>query len=444
MDLESDAKVKDNGKCDAELTDAVEVEGTVGKTELSPAPATKGRGLRKWRRIHRESGRETYNTFDSNRKRGMIALPVGIKQSEGSSSSTNAMSNVLGNALDHISVYGDLSAKKGPDFASRADSDNSEDQNSRSSTAASAPKVGVNLIGKNSGVVVQLGDQQQKGPNVKKKARGVKIKKENSISSMESDSRSSNFVFLQAANSMTNNGRSNGRSGNYDEDDSDDARNGDTLNYASQTTFSKNEADYADLAGENSWEVKEEKVDDHVGSGDLDALVESIIPLHLAQEALEREVQKLRDVGKEDILSSDDDGFKPNDAHLQSKLEEAFIMLELKDTKISELESTLNSSKIKSEYEELLTRRIAAEVEYLVISKSIQNLKADHMGRIDLTVEQKNASATTTTLEHEQEDAKKLGNRVWRYATSFIIQLILLLYIFVLKFSSESAEVIPT
>ncbi|KAI3810121.1 hypothetical protein L1987_19730 [Smallanthus sonchifolius] len=442
MDLESDTKVKDNGKCDAKLTDAVEVEGTVGKTP-SPAPATKGRGLRKWRRIHRESGRETYNTFDSNRKRGMIALPVGIKQSEGSSSSTNAMSNVLGNALDHISVYGDLSSRKGPDFASRADSDNSEDQNSRSSTAASAPRIDVNLIGKNSGVVVQVGDQQEKGPNVKKKPRGVKIKKENSISSMESDSRSSNFVFLQAANSMTNNGRSNGWSGNYDEDDSDDAQNGDTLNYASQATFSKNEADYEDLAGENSWEVKEEKVD-HVGSGDPDPLVDSIIPLHLAQEALEGEVQKLRNVGKDDILSSDD-VFKPNDAHLQSKLEEALIMLELKDTKISELESTLNSSKIKTEYEELLTRRIAAEVEYLVISKTIENLKAGHMGRIDLTVEQKNVSATAA--EHEQEDAKKLGNRVWRYACSFIIQLILLLvvfYIFVLKFSSKTVEVIPT
>ncbi|KAF5757946.1 hypothetical protein HanXRQr2_Chr16g0723731 [Helianthus annuus] len=89
------------------------------------------------------------------------------------------------------------------------------------------------------------------------------------------------------------------------------ARNGGSVNYVSQTTFSKNKAEYEnvshdDLAGENSWVAKEEKIDDHVGSGSIDPLVESIIPLNLAQEALEREVEKLRDVGKEDILSSDD------------------------------------------------------------------------------------------------------------------------------------------
>lgn len=162
------------------------------------------------------------------------------------------------------------------------------------------------------------------------------------------------------------------------------------------------------------------------------------------------EVQKLRDVGKEDIVSSDDGvqspGLKSDYAHLQSKLEEAFVMLELKNTKISELESKLDSTKIKAEYEELLTKRISAEVEYLVISKTVQNLKA---GPIDLTVEQKNVSATAsvTTPVQEFEDAVKLKNKVWRYVCCFMIESILLLVvlcIFVLKFSSKSVEVIPT
>ncbi|KAD3067271.1 hypothetical protein R6Q59_018649 [Mikania micrantha] len=472
MDMESGTKVKDNGKCDAENSDTkitntteVEVDGTIGKTGilpvgslgLSPSPTTKGRGLRKWRRIHRQSGMETNYNFDSNRKRGMPVLPVGMKHSEGSSSSTNAMSNVL----DHISGYGDLSSRKGPDFSSRADSENSEDQNSRSSTAASASRgnhefpvvdLGFNLIGKNAGVLVQPGDQQEKGQNLTKKPRGVQIIKENSISSMDSDSRSSNFVFLQAANSMRSNGRSNGRSGNYDADESDDDRNGDILNHVAKTPFSKNGADNENvsleeaLAGENSWEVKEEKTDDdHLGSGDLDPLVDTIIPLQLAQEALKREVQKLKDVGKEDMLSTDDWAQPPlesNEAHLVSKLEKAFNMLELKNIKISELESTLNSTKIINEYEELLTRRIAAEVEYLVISKTIQNLKAD---QTHLTTEQKNVSVTATAPE--LEDAKKMKNRVRRYVICSIIQSVLLLvvlYIFVLKFSSKIVEVIPT
>ncbi|XP_076909345.1 WPP domain-interacting protein 2-like [Bidens hawaiensis] len=417
MDLESVSKVKDNA-----------VAGD--SPSPSPVPATKGRGLRKWRRIHRESGKESNNNnFDNNKKRGMVGLPGGVKPSEGSSSSTNAMSNIIGNALDHINVYGDLGLRKGNDFGSRADS-----ENSRSSTGASAPRGNRDLFNpslKGSDGLAQKGDQQEKGPDVKK-SRGSKLKKENSISSLESDSRSSNFVFLQGANSVNSNGMLNGLSGNYDED-SDDARDGDASNYLSQTAFSKNRdgdenvSFEEDLDGENSWEVKKEKIDDRVGSGDRDPLAEAFVPLHLAQEALEREVQKLRAVGKEDISSSHN-----NAADLQSKLEEAFNALEIKNTKISELESTLNSTEIQREYEELMTQRITAEVEYLVISKTIQNLKAGPIGQTNLA---------------EEEDAKKLKNRVWRYVYCLIIQSVLLLvalYIIVLKFSSKTVEVIPT
>ncbi|KAJ0679980.1 putative WPP domain-interacting protein/3 [Helianthus annuus] len=139
---------------------------------------------------------------------------------------------------------------------------------------------------------------------------------------------------------------------------------------------------------------------------------------------------------------------KTDEADLHSKLEEAFNALELKNTKISELESTLNSTKIKMEYEELLTRRFAAELEYLVISKTIQSLKAGHMDQINLAVYQKNVSATKPAPVIEEEDAKKLKNRVWRYVYCLIIQsvllLLLVLYIVVLKFSLKKVEVIPT
>lgn len=456
MDLEIEHSIEDNEILETQNfeknneTDADNCIKAVVKTEpslaQSPAPVTKGRGLRKWRRIRRESGKETNSNLDSNRKRGMVALPVGIKQrSEGSNSSTNAVSNIVGNALDRIGLYG-------PDFGSRADSENSED---RSSTAASAPRMNhevpviglgfdknvmTNVGGKYSGVLVE-NDQKEKNRSVTKKARGVRIKKENSISSMESDSRSSNFVFAQGSNSMTSNGRRNGRSGNYEEDDSDDdARNGDgRINEEDQTVFSKNEADSEDvsredLAGENSWEVKkEEEVDDHV--------VESIVPLHLAQEALEREVQKLRNVGKEDTSGSsfvDEELQSPdNVSHLHNKLEEAFIMLELKNAKISQLESALSFKEIITEHEELMTQRIAAELEYLVISKTIQNLKAGPIDQKKMHIE--DASET--------KDVWELKNTVRRYAYCVVFQLVLLLlvlYMFVSKFLSKNVEVIPT
>ncbi|XP_071725729.1 WPP domain-interacting protein 2-like [Rutidosis leptorrhynchoides] len=467
------AKLKINGNCDTEIVngkiyDDIKDEVCVGKEELEPLPAMKGKGLRKWRRIRRESGSETNSYYlDSNRKRGMITLPAVMKQrSEDSSSSTNAMSNAIGFALDHTGQYRDFGAGMGPGFSSRADSENSEDRNSRSSTAGSAPVMnrelpvlglgfGDDTIRMNSGILVQS-DQQEKIRNVKKKARGVRIKKENSISSMGSDSRSSNFFFMTGSNSITSNGRS-GRLGNHEEDDSDDAQNGDRhLN----DEVSKNEVDYEcvsheDLAGEKTWEVKEEKADDHVGTGNQDDLVDSIMPLHFAQEALAREVQKLRDVGKEETLSSDDwfKSNKINEVHLQSKLEEAFVMLDLKNSKIAQLESTLNYKEIETEFEELLTQRTAAELEYLVILKTVENLKGG-LNKTSITLQQKNiAAATTPELVHTadagetKEVSWKLKNKLYRYTYCFIIQSVLLLvvlYMFVLQFSSKTVDAIPT
>ncbi|KAL4554638.1 hypothetical protein LXL04_037236 [Taraxacum kok-saghyz] len=432
---EIDSNSKDNGNYEAEIVDGELLGGQTMSPSNSPSPlpATKGRGLRKWRRIRREAGKETNSSLDSNRKRGMIALPVTTKQrNEGSSSSTNAISH----PLDHNLLYGDL--VRGSDFASRADSDNSEDRNS---TAASDPKPNRNKIhvkpslnGKNPGVSVQEqeqrdDDQQEKSQsqnqNQTKKARGgVKLKKENSISSMESDSRSSNFIFTQGSNSVTSNGRKNGRLVNYEEEDySDDAQNGEVQ---TQTVFNKNEADSEDVS-------HEEKV-----NGDHDRLVDPIIPLHLAQEALEREVQKLRDVGKEDTLSSDY-SFKSTTI----KIEEARVMIELKNAKIFELESILNFN----DYEELLIRRISAELEYLVISKTIQSLKLGHMDKLDQIDNLKVQQKKLKVQDDEQVQLWKVKNMACRYGLCFVIQLVLVLvvvYMFVLQFSTETKSRIST
>lgn len=135
-----------------------------------------------------------------------------------------------------------------------------------------------------------------------------------------------------------------------------------------------------------------------------------------------------------------------NEVHMQLKLEEALDMLKRKDIKISELESTLSLLDKKTEHEEFLTKRIAAELEYLVIAKTIENMKADHIDQSNRTVQQKNVAQTS--LVHVQlEDATKLKNKVRRYVSCFFIQSVLLLvvlYLFVLKFSSQNKVVIPT
>ncbi|KVI10274.1 hypothetical protein Ccrd_011314 [Cynara cardunculus var. scolymus] len=412
-ELGKNGEIKDNGKYDGEHIDGKSLDENISPPPPSPpTAATKGRGLRKWRRIPREAGKEMNSSLDSNRKRGSMSFPIGVKQkSEGSSSSTNAVSN----ALDRNSP---LLVDFGSDFATGADSENSEDRNSRSSTAASVPRAKnletVRILsGTNSGISVQSGDQSGKGRSVtNKKARGVRIKKENSLSSVESDSRSSNFVFAKGSN-----GRQSGMSGNYDEDYSDDARNGDRC--LNEEGRDANEGDSEeisreDLGAENSWEVKEEKVDDPVESGDRDDLAES----------------KLRDVGKEDPLSN--------------------------DTKIFELESILNFGNMKIEHDEILKQRIAAEIEFLVISTTIQNLKTGCKDQTNLMVQQKNVAAPVSVsvpvpeavkVEDEGETARNLRKSVRRYGFWFIIQLVLFvvaLYLLVLQISSRDTKVFPT
>lgn len=294
-----------------------------GSNSIGSSPqAMKGYGLKKWRRIRREANKEGGSNVDSGKigkrvlpnsnqnSRNLMPHSAEMKQkSEGSVSSTNAVVKSPGIADDGF--YSGLAP--GPIFAAGTeDSENSEDRSSKSSTAASAPRsryeiptvggyAGENnrmrsLNGNNSGnLAVQRGQQGKNRTETSKKPRGerVKIEKENSHSSMESDSRSSNFVFMQGANSMTGNGRQS-RSANYDGENSDEAQ-GCELGEELQTGFRKNLAEFEDvsqdyLAAELTWESKGENSENHGSSADRDPLVESITTLQSAQEALEKGV----------------------------------------------------------------------------------------------------------------------------------------------------------
>ncbi|GMP64854.1 hypothetical protein CsSME_00025924 [Camellia sinensis var. sinensis] len=210
----------------------------------SPQGTKKGYGLKKWRRIRREFSNDGCSNLDTGKilKRGFSApvanstrhqgLSVDMRRkSDGSVLSTNAMVKSPGVADDDFSLISlDSRLEIGHNFAAGTDLENSEDQSSKSSTAASVPKSSYensmrSLSGKN---VVNVVQRSQKGKNqieTSKKPRGerVKIEKENSYSSMESDSRSSNFVFMQGTNSVTSNGRQSGRTMNYDGENSDEA-----------------------------------------------------------------------------------------------------------------------------------------------------------------------------------------------------------------------------
>ncbi|GMH05892.1 hypothetical protein Nepgr_007732 [Nepenthes gracilis] len=177
-----------------------------GVSGSSPLIATKGYGLKKWRRIKREFTKDGSPNLDSNKmlKRGLpcpvnfvdtSALPADMNpksEAEASVSSTNALANSVGGA-DDFSIPGSNSVyrlESGSMFSAGTDSDNSEDRNSKSSTAASAPKsrygmpkaIGYprekyrmkNQSGRNLGNAGQLLQQGKGQVDTSKKPRAVK------------------------------------------------------------------------------------------------------------------------------------------------------------------------------------------------------------------------------------------------------------------------------
>ena len=289
----------------------------------------KGYGLKKWRRIRRKFTKDGRSNVDTGKilKRGLSTpvmnstRPQGFsvddmkQKSEDSLSSTSAMGKNLGFVGDDFALHGsglDSRFAVGSGFAAGTDSENSEDWSSKSSTAASVPKlryeipavVGYahdknkmrSLSGTNVVNAVQRGQQGKSRVETSKKPRGggLKIEKENSHSSMESDSRSSNFVFVQGTNSVTSNRIQMGRSTNDDGERSDESEGGE-LHFSEelQKSYDKeNVGGFEDLSEEDvaadlSWKVKEE-VESHRSSTELDPLVESIFSLQSAQEALEK------------------------------------------------------------------------------------------------------------------------------------------------------------
>ncbi|XP_050246071.1 WPP domain-interacting protein 1-like [Quercus robur] len=577
MPHDDDNEINNNGSCPNEIdklvsgenssannTLVIDTEGKYFESEQpvdsppldakSPGggspPTTKGYGLKKWRRIRREFAKDVSPSIDTGKilKRGLSGaanptkaqhIPIEIKQnSEGSVGSANVF------RTHGFATHGSTSDSRfaaGAAFAAGTDSENSEDRSSKSSTAASVPKMKYdlpavlghpreknrmkNISGKSSGNSPQKSQQGKGRIEGSKKARGerVKIEKENSHSSMESDSRSSNFVFVQG---VTSNGKQSGRSMNYDGENSDEA-------LPSERQFNQ-EIQQDDLAAHSSWEAKEEKSENHRSFTDQDAFVESIFSLQSVQEALEKEVQNFREIGNiptsptdvsnkgssipADFTITDPENYIPNSSNqlgsektrqtaltsleaqvlsltknvklFESKLEEARSMLEAKDSRITELEATINNSKspreesgstqeekcreTQTELEGLFKQKIEAEVEYLAISKTIQKMKVAASDQFTIIEEQKTlageqaqvlnklgeAESKATMLQKQAvaleeccgdivgaEEVLKMQGRMYKVTSCFFVQLILLVtmfWLFVLQFSPRSGVVVPT
>ncbi|XP_016444532.2 WPP domain-interacting protein 2-like [Nicotiana tabacum] len=484
-----------NNKLDDVKGKGIEINGPVDNSAplVKSTPTSKGFGLKKWKRIkrgaHKDHGDSSSINSDKLLKRGLAnsvansAKPVhfsagSIQRSDGSVSSTNAVFKSPGVLVDGFGVIGDLT------FNAMSESENSEDRSSKSSTAASAPKARYeapvvlgyssdvhqlrSLSGKNLGTSAQQAHQGKGRAETSKKPRGqrVKIEKENSHSSMESDSQSSNFLFMQGSDYVTSNGTKCERSMMYDGEFSDETQDrerpiGEELHAGRERGNDRESENVSqeDLVAESPWEVKEEKSENQGSFTDHDPLMESIFNLQTAQGALERELQKFKEIGKDVIFghSLEDVGIpsdlpgpstseqsqhrdgarhsfnslgaevvclKQNIILLQSKLQKAADRVKSKEARVTELEAILGSSSKKeektidtmhqssrdmeSELEGLFRQKIEAEVQYLAISRTAQKLRAAAVDQATLLEEQKTVASEQAQMVHRlgDEEAK--------------------------------------
>ncbi|OAY63255.1 WPP domain-interacting protein 1 [Ananas comosus] len=465
MDLEEESsKSRFNEVGDEKEVDAL---GRMGSEERSPidfppcesplvsiasfkAGATKGYGLKRWRRMRRDSSKSRSVRDDSykiNKRRSAV---------EGESS---VESRIVGGVFNPRLGLGFLIPPTG------GDSENSEDRSSKSSTAASAPSIKM----KSRGWIDII--RESKGAQ-------AKIEKENTYSSVESELGSSAAAFMRWS-SVFSNGKHSGRSS--------DVRS----------------AYYRATNGRGRIEENAEKSKNGWLQSDIDPVLDSIVLLQTAQEALESEIQKLVEIGRDPMLNDFDGCCEENEGgissssllpdvlkleqkvkHLENELKDASATIEAKESKLLELQVLLNGTQLptlqakckemEAELEWLLGKQLEAEVECLILTKANRSCKRLVEDEIALLKEQKSVASDHAKLTLElQENGKKaiileersekleasckelvgtaenlkLQNRVCKTSLFCFVQVIMLfiaLGVFLIQLFPPSSDVVPT
>ncbi|WOL19454.1 hypothetical protein Cni_G28252 [Canna indica] len=504
-----------------------------------PKP-TKGYGLKKWRRIRRESSKDVTNSADSAqilKRRLPLAEPSrshddnrykSDDEGEGEGSVASVASMNIGDTpviVAPTTLDPELSLLvTAAGFNIGIDSDNSDDQSSKSSTAASAPRLRYEAIGfgrdrsraravggKGSGHIVQQRSQWAKGSRIeanrKFRENQIKVEKENSYSSGESDLRSSNVAVVRL-DRVASNSKQSEKSVNNNGEHSDDAQPSEEV----RSSFYKKNGRVGDILRDNldtdmSGEENNTRGENSLPRPDLDPFLESIVSLQATQEALENEIRKLEEIGKGNLFDDYDSQYEQTGGigtssveadfveltqkveHLEQELGEAIVTLEAKKSKIIELEAilkTAGSSNTKDstdpsflleksidmeiELESLFKKKIEDEIEYMIMKRAAQSwtvLAADHIALFEeqnfpsrdqskmiqrvKDSESKSAMFKLQAEELEQdllmtEETLRLQSRVFKYSLYCFLQLVILciaVSLFIVYFPSSSG-IIPT
>ncbi|KAK8969380.1 WPP domain-interacting protein 1 [Platanthera guangdongensis] len=515
---------------------------TTGVKSTSPV-VQKGTGLRKWRRVRRDLIKDASNSADSaqilkrrynNTESSKIHGESKLKSMSGAEveESVESMESVESRNDEinpNVVVTGtldpelELLASSG--FSIGMDSDNSEDHSCKSSTAASAPRQKYEALrsGRERGRVKNLGGKgstsfgPQKVQHVgggmvdsSKKIRDdmSRFEKENSLSSVESDLRSSVVGILQWGNVIDRNGKHPGRSAKFDEHSDEDHTGGEVRSGYYKNNMKNENLFSDDLDGK--LEEEDDQKSEKQSSSYLDPFMKSAILLQEAQEALEKEIEKIGAIGTEQVgdpklfeemearssltLEADIIYLKNKVENLELKLEESSATIKAKEQKLCKLEAVLggnsppdiecsstrlsslqhNEEVLNSELEVLIKKKMEADIEYFLIARMTGNLKTLSEDQIRLFHEQKHlardheqtmlklrdAEERMTELSERtekldeycrelvgMESVLRLQNKLFRFSLSFVVQLMLLLLalgLFLMHLLSRADGVAPT
>ncbi|CAN6921031.1 unnamed protein product [Brassica oleracea] len=178
---------------------------------------------------------------------------------------------------------------------------------------------------------------------------------------------------------------------------------------------------------------------------DKDHVADSIRSLAALQEALWKEVTSFQELSKESIppLHSNNDEVDPGSQvlilkqkvkNLQHKLEEARADLDAKEARIQELEN----AKIECELEGVFQRKIEAEIQHLLLTSSLS---------ASLQVIKEQPKKVHSVTEDPEPNRGAMLGKTCKSSFYFLIQLILLvsiLRLLLLQSSPASRLVIPT
>lgn len=366
--------------------------GEVSDVAASKTSSTKkGYGLKKWRRIRRDTNKEGSASVDSGvilKRRLSLAEPPKsrddnkLKNDSGGEAETEAEESVASLDSRNAGITGMVpheiaAGALGPElellvtstgFSVGAESDNSDEWSGKLSVG-NAPRLRhetgfgrdrssrVRSGVRGSGHALQQRGQRGRsgGIEISKMISGdqIRFEKENSFSSVESDLRNPSVVFGRRG-SLFSNGKHSEKPLSFGGEHSDEGQ-------ASEEV--KENGRNEDLDSDQA----EESVKNCTSSplqSDVDPLAESIMLLKVAHEALENEIQKLAEI-KDATPTIDGDLYYQFDEtegsstatleahlielsekieHLERKLEEASATAKAKEMKVLELEAILTNT----------------------------------------------------------------------------------------------------